>query len=229
MLSLHEHNEASRTAELVAHLRAGTSIALISDAGTPLICDPGYRVVAAVAREGLAVVPVPGACAAIAALCVAGLPTDRFTFEGFLPARGAARRSRLDALVTEERTMVFYEAPHRLIETLADLAAAFGTERAAVVTRELTKLHEQIYRGSLADLIGLAENDPNMSRGELVLVIAGAPVVASEALGSIAADRLLARLLSVMPLSQAVDLVADLSSERRNRIYDLALSLKSGR
>ncbi len=165
LLALHEHNEGARAGELVGRLRDGARIALVSDAGTPLISDPGYRLVAAAAEAGIAVVPVPGACAAVAALSVAGLATDRFVFEGFLPARAAARRARLAALAAETRTLVFYEAPHRVGETLADLAAAFGASRRAVLGRELTKLHESVYRGAVGDLATRADGDPNMARG----------------------------------------------------------------
>jgi len=227
LVALHEHNEAARAEELVARLAAGARIALVSDAGTPLISDPGFRLVASAAAAGVTVVPVPGACAAVAALSVAGLPTDRFVFEGFLPAKSAARRARLAALSAEPRTLVFYEAPHRVAETLADLAAVFGAARAAVLARELTKLHETVYRGALAELVTRAGTDPNMARGEAVLVVAGAP----EATGGEGADlgrldRLLAGLLSGLPLSQAVDLAAEVSGERRNRVYERALALK---
>ncbi|HUO79781.1 MAG TPA: 16S rRNA (cytidine(1402)-2'-O)-methyltransferase [Steroidobacteraceae bacterium] len=227
LLALHEHNEAARAEVLVARLLAGESVALVSDAGTPLISDPGFRLVAAAAAHGVAVVPVPGACAAVAALSVAGLPTDRFVFEGFLPARGAARRARLAALAAETRTLVFYEAPHRVVETLTDLAAAFGTARPAVLARELTKLHESVYRGALGTLLERAATEPNMARGEAVLVVAGAaPEAAPEAADLERLDRLLRGLLSGLPLSQAVDLAAEVSGERRNRLYERALALK---
>ena len=225
LVALHEHNEDARAAELVARLKDGARIALISDAGTPLISDPGYRLVAAAVAAGVAVVPVPGACAAIAALSVAGLPTDRFVFEGFLPARGAARRSRLAELASEARTLVFYEAPHRVAETLADVASAFGAERPAVLARELTKVHETLYRGGLGGLAARAASDPNMARGEAVLIVGGAPVVEA-AIDAARLDRLLAGLLSGLPLSQAVDLAAEVSGERRNRVYERALVLR---
>jgi 16S rRNA (cytidine1402-2'-O)-methyltransferase len=225
--ALHEHNEAARCGELVARLLEGARIALVSDAGTPLISDPGFRLVAAAAAAGVPVVPVPGACAAVAALSVAGLPTDRFVFEGFLPPRAAARRARLAALAAEPRTIVFYEAPHRIAETLADLAGAFGAERAAVVARELTKLHETIYRGSLGELATRGADDPNMARGEAVLVVAGAAASdAADGVDPARLDRLLAGLLNGLPLSQAVDLAAELTGERRNRVYERALTLR---
>jgi 16S rRNA (cytidine1402-2'-O)-methyltransferase len=227
MCALHEHNEAARVAELVARLQGGARIALVSDAGTPLVSDPGYRLVAAAAAAGIPVVPVPGPCAAIAALSVAGLATDRFAFEGFLPQRGAARRARLEALAVEPRTLVFYEAPHRLADALADLAAVFGATREAVVARELTKLHETVYRGPLGELAGRATGEANMARGEIVLVVAGAP--ATEGDDDAMArqrDRLLGALLPVMPLSTAVDLVSEVTGLRRNRVYERALGLR---
>jgi 16S rRNA (cytidine1402-2'-O)-methyltransferase len=228
MLSLHEHNEADRIAELVTRLGSGARIALVSDAGTPLISDPGYRLVAAVASAGFNVVPIPGACAAIAALSVAGLPTDRFVFEGFLPSRGPKRRARLAELASEARTLVFYEAPHRIAEALEDLCAAFGESRMAVLARELTKMHESVYRGSLATLVAAAREDENMSRGEAVLVVAGAAAVQSErSAASELAERLLRALLPALPLSRAVDIVVDVTGERRNSVYPRALSLKA--
>ena len=162
--ALHEHNEARKADEVVGHLASGKSIALVSDAGTPLISDPGFNVVAAARNAGFNVIAVPGACAAIAALSVAGLPSDRFVFEGFLPAKATARRERLRALIDESRTLIFYEAPHRIVETLADLATEFG-EREAVVSREITKRFETHYRGSVAELAKLATGDADMQRG----------------------------------------------------------------
>ena len=228
LLSFHEHNEASRTEELVTRLAAGARIALVSDAGTPLVSDPGYRLVAAAGAAGVPVVPVPGACAAIAALSVAGLPTDRFAFEGFLPPRGAARRARLEELAAEPRTLVFYEAPHRVGEALEDLAAIFGAARPAAVARELTKLHETVYRESLGALAARARTDADMARGEAVLVVAGAAArAADESAETEALDRLLVPLLAALPLSLAVDIALEVSGGRRNRIYQRALKLKA--
>lgn len=227
LIAVHDHNESQRIDEILATLSRGASVALISDAGTPLISDPGYRLVAAVAAAGITVVAVPGACAAIAALSVAGLPTDRFVFEGFLPPKSAARRARLLELVTEPRTLVFYEAPHRVRDTLEDLSAVFGGERPVALARELTKLHEQIYRGSLSALLDKSAVDTNMSRGEAVLVVGGA--AASPEAGEdvqIRADQLLRSLLPLLPLSQVVDLVAEWTGDRRNKVYERALTLK---
>ena len=173
-LSLHDHNEGARAVELIALLREGKSVALVSDAGTPAISDPGFELVRAVAATGMNVVAIPGPCAAIAALSIGALPTDRFCFEGFLPARGAARKLRLKALETEPRTLVIYESPHRVRETLEDCVTAFGEARAATVVREATKLHETTYRGSLRELLDKSSADADFSRGEIVLLIGGA-------------------------------------------------------
>lgn len=171
-LSLHEHNEDERTADVLARIAEGARVALVSDAGTPAVSDPGMRLVRACAAAGVRVEPVPGPSAMLAALVVAGMPTDRVAFEGFLPRRGGARRRRLDELAVEPRTLVLFVAPHRAAEDLADLAAALGGSRAAVLCRELTKLHEEVLRG---DLAGLAARAATGLRGELTLVVAGAP------------------------------------------------------
>jgi 16S rRNA (cytidine1402-2'-O)-methyltransferase len=232
MVSLHDHNEAQRAPELIARLHAGASIALVSDAGTPAISDPGYELVRAAAAAGIEVVAVPGPCAAIAALSIAALPTDRFCFEGFLPARGSARRTRLQALARESRTLVFYESPHRVVETLEDCAAAFGAERPATVAREITKLHETTYRGALGELAARAAGDADFARGEIVVVVGGAPVVAGAAEvdghgGEL--DRVLKVLLAELPLKQAAGLAAKLvSGVRDNEAYKKALQLKQG-
>jgi 16S rRNA (cytidine1402-2'-O)-methyltransferase len=227
MLSLHEHNEAARVDEIVATLRTGRSVALVSDAGTPLVSDPGYRVVAGVRQAGLRVVPLPGPCAAIAALSVAGLPTDRFCFEGFLPAKAGARRARLAALAREPRTLVFYEAPHRVAEALADLAAAFGPDRRAVLARELTKLHETVYADALGVLAERAGTDADMNRGEAVIVVGGAePPAEGEDDAAVDVKALLTALLAELPVSRAVDVAVKVTGQRRNRVYELALALR---
>lgn len=173
-ISLHEHNEAQRASFLVKRLEAGESIALICDAGTPLISDPGYRLVRAARQAGVAVSSVPGPCAAVAALSIAGLPTDRFRFEGFLPPKAGARDRRLDSLKRASQTVVFYETPRRVVRTLQALAQVFGPDREAVLCRELTKLHETVLSGSLESLIARLDNEPGQLRGEMVLVVAGA-------------------------------------------------------
>ena len=179
--SLHEHNERDRVPRLLERLRAGASVALASDAGTPLVSDPGAALVHAAAAAGVEIVAVPGPCAAIAALTLAALPAARFAFEGFLPARAAARREALRQLVGEPRTLVFYEAPHRLRESLGDMAAELGEARPAAVAREITKRFESVYRGTLGSLAQQAASDADMSRGELVLVVQGTEQAAARA------------------------------------------------
>jgi 16S rRNA (cytidine1402-2'-O)-methyltransferase len=227
--SLHEHNERERTPELVARMAAGSRIALVADAGTPLLSDPGAGLVAAAAAAGIEVVSVPGPCAAIAALSIAGLPTESFAFEGFLPAKPAARRAELARLAQEPRTLVFYEAPHRLSETLADLAQTFGAERPASVARELTKRFEHVYRGTLAALAERSTHDVDMTRGELVLVVHGAPRTAGADTQHAQALRTLRALLEEeLPVSQAARVAARLSGASRKELYEAALRMRDG-
>jgi 16S rRNA (cytidine1402-2'-O)-methyltransferase len=228
MLSLHEHNEVHRSAELLQRLQSGMDVALISDAGTPLISDPGYTLVRELTRHGIRVVPIPGACAAIAALSVAGLPTDRFVFEGFLAAKSSKRRERLRELLSESRTLVFYEAPHRVVEALEDMATVLGATRQIAVCRELTKLHETSYYGTLGELAQRAKDDPDLSRGELVFVVEGAPVVESKT-SSIEAGQLLAALLDELPASQAARVTARITGANRAELYEMAVQRKPAR
>jgi len=217
-VALHEHNERDVSADLVERLRAGTTIALISDAGTPLISDPGFRLVRAAREAGIRISPVPGACAAIAALSAAGRPSDRFVFEGFLPAKAAARRAHLQALRHETRTLVFYESSHRIVETLADLAAEFGTGRRAVVARELTKLFETVLDGTLAELSARVSADANQQRGEFVVLVGGADDDAAAA--RLAAGRRAFDLLRrELPPGRAARLAAEISGAPRNALY----------
>ncbi len=230
-LSLHDHNEQERTPDLVSRLMKGASIALVSDAGTPAISDPGFDLVRAAAAAGIEVIAIPGPCAAIAALSIAALPTDRFCFEGFLPARGAARRTRLKSLAAEMRTLVFYESPHRVKDMLEDCAEMLGGERLGVLAREITKLHETTYRGTLGDLAARAASDPDLTRGEIVLTVAGAAAVAADAEGGEDGhggelDRVLKVLLAELPLKQAARLAAQLTAARDNHAYKRALQLK---
>jgi 16S rRNA (cytidine1402-2'-O)-methyltransferase len=232
-VSLHDHNEQHRSAGIIERLKQGASVALVSDAGTPAINDPGFELVRAAAAAGCEIIAVPGPCAAIAALSIGALPTDRFCFEGFLPARGAARRKRLASLAAEARTLVLYEAPHRVREALEDCAAVFGGERSATVARELTKLHETTYRGSLRELLDRAVSDVDFGRGEIVLLIAGAPSAADDEEGGAdghggALDRVLKILLTELPLKQAAHLAAQITEARDNEAYKRALQLKDG-
>jgi len=222
LVSLHEHNERTRVAELVARLQRGESLALVSDAGTPLVSDPGYLLVAAAVAAGVVVTPVPGPCAAIAALSASGLPCDRFCFEGFLPSRPAARRRRLGELAAEERTLVLYEAPHRIAGCLDDLVAACGGERRACVAREISKRFETFYRGTLAELAARAKTDADLARGESVVVVEGAPAAEPGAAGL---DATLAVLLRHLPPSAAAAAAAALTGVRRADAYARALAL----
>jgi 16S rRNA (cytidine1402-2'-O)-methyltransferase len=224
-ISLHEHNERERADELLKRLQAGESIALISDAGTPLISDPGYFLVREARQLGIRIVPIPGACAAIAALSAAGLPTDRFVFEGFLPVKSKLRQDRLAALVRESRTMIFYEAPRRIIDLLQDIQAVLGAERWVVIARELTKVFETIHAAPVAELIAWVEQDSNQERGEMVVLVAGAKESnADQAL--FAVEHVLAVLLETLPLKQAVALATKITGKKKNDIYQQALQMK---
>jgi 16S rRNA (cytidine1402-2'-O)-methyltransferase len=228
MMSLHDHNETARAPEIVARIQAGSSVALVSDAGTPAISDPGFELVRECVGANIDVIPVPGPCALIAALVAAALPTDRFCFEGFLPARRAARRARLEELAAETRTLVFYESPHRMMEMLEDCAECFGGERRATLAREITKLHESFYRGTVAQLAARAADEASMARGEIVLVVAGAEAAAAggaDGHGG-ALDRALKPLLAELPLKQAAHLAAQIAAVRDNEAYKRALVLK---
>ena len=229
-LSLHDYNEQHRASDIIERLGQGASVALVSDAGTPAISDPGFELVRAAAAAGFEIIAIPGPCAAIAALSIGALPTDRFCFEGFLPARGAARRKRLKSLAAEARTLVLYEAPHRVRETLEDCAAVFGGERSAMVAREITKMHETSYRGSLRDLLARADVDADFGRGEIVLILAGAQAPADDGRGADghdgALDRALKILLAELPLKQAARLAAQITGARDNEAYKRALRLK---
>lgn len=217
LVALHEHNEGDAAGPLVARLLAGESLALVSDAGTPLVSDPGFRLVRAAREAGIAVSPVPGASALVTALSVAGLPSDRFIFEGFLPAKANARRERLMALASEPRTLIFYESAHRIEDALDDAVAAFGAERRAVVARELTKLFETVLDGSLADLVQRVRADPNQRKGEFVLLVHGAGEDADAKV--VEGRRLYAKLSEHLPPSTAAKVAAEWSGAPRKALY----------
>ncbi|WP_341527533.1 16S rRNA (cytidine(1402)-2'-O)-methyltransferase [Nostoc sp. UHCC 0302] len=222
-VSYHEHNRSSRIPELLEHLANGKAIALVSDAGMPGISDPGYELVKACIEAGISVVPIPGASAAITALSAAGLPTDRFVFEGFLPAKGQQRREHLESLQTESRTLIFYESPHRLRETLEDLAEVWGSDRQIVLGRELTKLYEEFWRGTIAEAI--AHYDQREPQGEYTLVVAGNPpseTQLTEAQLKVELQHLISQGIS---RSQASRQLAKFTSLTRRQIYQLALSI----
>lgn len=223
-VAFHEHNERDKTRQLINKLLEGESIALISDAGTPLLSDPGYHLVRAAHEHAIPVVPIPGASALLAALVAAGLPTDRFVFEGFLPNKKVARTKYLENLKNETGTLVFYEAPHRVLGSLQDMAEVLGEEREAVLARELTKTYETIRRDKLADLVDWVAADSNQQRGEIVLVVAGARPQAHEVLTP-EVLRILTVLLAHMPVKQAASITAEITGEKKNRLYEAALKL----
>lgn len=219
LFALHEHNEREASAEVIRRLQQGADVALISDAGTPLISDPGFPLARLAHEAGIRVAPVPGPSALIAALSAAGLPTDRFAFEGFLPSRATARRHALEALAAERRTLAFYEAPHRLLETLEDMAAVFGPARLAVLARELTKTFETLRRAPLGELLEFVRADPHQQRGEAVVLVHGAPPLPADALAE--EPRRVADLLAAdLPVKQAAALAAKITGAKKNQIYD---------
>lgn len=230
LLSLHDYNETARLAPLLDELRAGRSIALVSDAGTPLLSDPGFALVRAAVAAGIPVRPVPGPSALTAALSVAGLPVERFVFEGFLPARAAARRAALAQLVSERRTLVFFEAPHRIVAALEDMAQLLGAERQAVIARELTKVHETIHRGTLGELAAAARADANLRRGEITMLVEGAAAAASGVADAPDTGALLAHalqlLLPELPPGRAAAIAAQLAQVPRSEAYELAQRLR---
>jgi 16S rRNA (cytidine1402-2'-O)-methyltransferase len=221
----HEHNEARLVAQMVKRIAGGARVALISDAGTPLISDPGFRLVAALREQGHSVIPVPGPSAAICALSVAGLPTDRFCFEGFLPSRSSARRRLLRTLAHEPRTLIFYESPRRVLSAIVDMAAELGDARRAVLARELTKIHERVIGGTLAQLCDWLESHPEQRRGEYVIVVAGAAAHDDSVASAVDPEALLRVLVEELPLKQAVAVAARITGGKRNVLYRQALDL----
>lgn len=226
LISLHEHNEHWRVPQLVEKLQAGKSIALISDAGTPLISDPGFHLLRRTRELDLRAVPIPGPSSLLAALSVAGLPTDRFVFEGFLPAKVNARQNRLRNLKADERTLVFFEASHRIQASLADMVDIMGGERQAVVARELTKLFEEIQGDTLNKLYHWIGADENRQKGEFVIVVRGAPSP-PEASTALDVHQLMTVLLEELPVKSAVTVAAKLTGLKKNALYDIALEIKN--
>lgn len=226
--SFHDHNESQQVAGIAQRIADGERIALISDAGTPLISDPGFRLVAILRERGHAVISIPGPSALVSALSVAGLATDRFCFEGFLPVRAGARQQYLQSLTRESRTLVFYESPRRILKALADLCSAFGGQRSAVVARELTKIHESVIADTLSELHGWLEQHPEQCRGEFVIVVAGAaPETGNDDEARISTRDLLSALIAELPLKQAVSVAARVTGAKRNALYQQALALAS--
>jgi 16S rRNA (cytidine1402-2'-O)-methyltransferase len=221
ILSLHDFNEAKRLPSILEYLVNGESIALVSDAGTPLISDPGFQLVKAAKQKNIPVVPIPGACAAIAALSASGLPADQFCFEGFLPVK--ARRQYLQSLVNETRTIIFYEAPHRLLASLEDMLTVFGAEKKAVIAKELTKIHESIRMASLQELFDYYKLHMDEVRGEFVVLLEGAPEKNNK---TVDAEAILNILLTELSAKQAASLTSKITGERKNKLYDMAINRK---
>ena len=220
--ALHDHNEQQKADLLVEKLRAGTNIALISDAGTPLISDPGFHLVRKCRQAGVKVVPLPGACAAITALCASGIASDRFCFEGFLPAKSKARRDRLQNLQKEDRTLIFYESTHRILDTLADVEELFGAERYVVLAREITKTWETISGDSVGNLRRWLSEDVNRTKGEMVLIVEGC-IEIGETGFSPEAVKALKLIAAELPLKKAAAIVAELYGYKKNALYQFGL------
>lgn len=225
MISVHDHNERQRLQTILDKLAAGDSIALISDAGTPLISDPGFIVVRGVREAGYKIVPVPGCCAVITAMCASGLPTDRFMFEGFLPAKRSGRQQKLAEIVSEPRTVIYYESTHRILDSLQDMIEVLGADRYVVLARELTKTFETIYGDRVEALLEWVKQDANQQKGEFVVLIQGVELEEEEGL-SLEALKVLSILLEELPVKQAAALAAKITGEKKNALYQEALSRK---
>lgn len=223
LTACHDHNEANKIHQLIEKLKNGENLALISDAGTPLISDPGFKLVRAAQEHGIRVTPVPGACAAIAALSAVGLPSDRFSFEGFLPSKSSQRLIQLEKLKDETQTLIFYEAPHRILECVKDMRDVFGAERAVGFAREITKTFETIKKMTLGELVEFIERDHNQQKGEIVLVIGGAAT--EKDLSQAKLDEWLNRLLQDVSVKAAAQIVADLTGMKKKIAYQRALEL----
>lgn len=222
-IAYHDHNADTQTAKLIDILQSGKNIALISDAGTPLISDPGFRIVKACHENGIKVSPVAGACAGIMALSVAGLPSDKFYFYGFLPAKTAGRQSELSAIKEMTATLIFYEAPHRIVDCVADMIAVLGGEREITFCREISKTFETIYHTTLGELLDFIKADNNQQKGEMVLVVAGANKNDDDVAKH---DDLLKRLLEDLSVKKASQLASDITGVKKNALYERALMLK---
>lgn len=225
LLAAHEHNEREAADKIVERLRAGQRVALVSDAGTPAVSDPGARVVDAVRAAGLQVVPLPGASAAVTALSASGLADARFHFAGFLPAKPRQRETALQELATMQAALVFYEAPHRIVETVQSMLEVFGPERQVVLARELTKLFESIHRCPLGEAPAWLAEDANRQRGEFVVLVQGAPATDGD---EAEAERVLRILLEELPVKQAAALAAQITGKKKNALYERALEIRGG-
>jgi len=224
LIAYHEHNEEQQTPRLITRLQRGQSVALISDAGTPLVSDPGYRLVQAALQQQIRVVPVPGPCAAIAALSVSGLPSDRFVFEGFPPARQGTRVNYLQTLQSEQRTLIFYVSCHRITDTMIDMRDVLGGQRQAVLARELTKTYETIRKATLDELVAWVIDDSDQQKGEIVLLIEGARERGNGA--QLLLESLLPVLVDELPVKQAAIIASKVTGLNKNELYKRALALK---
>lgn len=229
LIALHDHNEKDRAAGLLSELEAGRDVALVSDAGTPLISDPGYVLVREARAGGYQVSPIPGPCALVAALSAAGLPTDRFLFVGFLPAKRSGRQASLESLKDEIATLVFYESPHRILDSVRDISEVLGAEREMVLGRELTKTFETFYSGSVSEVLAELEQDPHGTRGEFVVMIRGTePQAGRSDAATLEVDRVLKVLLAELPVKTVAKMAAELTGLSKNELYQRALALKDG-
>ncbi|MDO6441259.1 MULTISPECIES: 16S rRNA (cytidine(1402)-2'-O)-methyltransferase [unclassified Marinobacter] len=229
LIALHDHNERGRVKSILDQLLAGADVALISDAGTPLISDPGYVLVREARAEGVRVSPIPGACALVAALSAAGLPTDRFLFVGFLPAKRTGRCTELGELQKETATLVFYESPHRILDTVSDIADVMGAHREIVLGREITKTFETFYSGEASQVLSALQDDPHGSRGEFVVMVRGADKSESGLMaGALDVDRLLNLLMAELPVKKVAKIASGLTGLGKNELYQRALELKDG-
>ncbi|WP_439134215.1 16S rRNA (cytidine(1402)-2'-O)-methyltransferase [Pseudomaricurvus sp.] len=226
LVAYHDHTDERQVEALINRIKGGESMGLISDAGTPLVSDPGYRLVRRAREEGIRVIPIPGACAMIAALSASGLPSDRFSFEGFLPPKSGQRLNRLQPLAAEERTLIFYEAPHRIQDCLADMATIFGVDREAVMAREITKTFETIRGGSLEELVEFVASDHNQRKGEMVVMVRGKPKPAQDQGLDADAERIMTILLKELSVKQASQLGADITGLKKKALYQWALDQK---
>jgi 16S rRNA (cytidine1402-2'-O)-methyltransferase len=223
--ALHEHNERQVAHSIIEKIRQGETWALISDAGTPVVSDPGYFLIKEARNQGVKIVPIPGPNAAIAALSASGMPSDRFIFEGFLPTKSTARQKHLHTLAAESRTLLFYESPHRVLATLQDMQTVFGDDRQMVFARELTKTYETIRQDSIAKILEWIANDAQQLKGEMVLIVAGAEKTSVGGLGQ--ADTVLGLLLAELPVKQAAHLASKITGVKKNELYQKALTMKS--
>jgi len=226
LVAVHQHNEQQSAQQLIARLQAGENIALVTDAGTPAVSDPGAIVVAAVCAAGFNVIPIPGVSAVVTALSASGICENGFTFVGFLPASSGQRKKVLESLATHPYTLAFYEAPHRVLESIGDMAAIFGAERNVVIARELTKTFETVFRSQLSDAVKWLQADPNQQRGEFVLLVEPSLIKETEGINE-AEIHVLKVLLAELPLKQAVKFSAEITGAKKNMLYDYALQLKN--